>query len=58
MPKNPVKKANKIIGVVIITMVLVGAYIGFKFLMKRESKPDTQKGTEKIQLPLTYGTGY
>jgi hypothetical protein len=52
MPKKPAKMANRIIGVVIITMVLVGAYTGFRFLMKQKSKPDTQKRTDKIQLPL------
>jgi hypothetical protein len=52
MPKKPVKKTNRIIGVVIITMVIVGAYTGIRFLMKQESKPGTQKGTDKIQIPL------
>lgn len=51
MPKKPAKTANRIIGVVIITMVLVGAFMVFKFQMKQESKPVTQKGSEKIQIP-------
>ncbi|MBW2604091.1 MAG: hypothetical protein JRE28_07205 [Deltaproteobacteria bacterium] len=50
MPKKPVKKANRVIGVVIIAMVLVGAFTGFKFLMKKELKPETQKGPDKIQI--------
>ena len=52
MPKKPAKKANRIIGVVIIAMVLVGAFTGIKFLMKQKSKPETQKETDKIQIPL------
>ena len=51
MPKKPVKKANKVIGVVVIAMVLVGAFAGYRFLMKRASKPETQKGADKIQIP-------
>ncbi len=53
MPKKPVKTANKVIGIIIIFVVLVGVYTGFKFLSKRELKPDTQKGPEKIQVPST-----
>jgi hypothetical protein len=53
MPKKPAKTANKVIGIIIIFVVLVGAYTGFKFLSKRELKPDTQKGPEKIQIPST-----
>ena len=52
MPRKPAKKANRIIGAVIIVLVLVGAYTGIKFLMKQKSKPGTQKGTDKIQIPL------
>lgn len=51
MPKKPVKKVNRVIGVVILAMVLVGAFTGFKFLMKQESKPETQKGPDKIEIP-------
>jgi nitrogen regulatory protein PII len=52
MPKKPVKMANKILGVVIIALVVAGAFMGFRFLVKQESKPGTQKGTDKIQIPL------
>lgn len=51
MPKKPAKMANRVIGVVIITMVLVGAFTGIRFLMKKELKPETQKGSDKIQIP-------
>jgi hypothetical protein len=51
MPKKPVKTANRIIGVVIIVVMLVGAFAAFKFLMKRESKPETQKKLDNIQIP-------
>ena len=51
MPKKPVKKANRIIGVVIIAMVFVGAFAGIKFLMNQKSKPETQKGPDNIQIP-------
>ena len=52
MPRKPAKMTNRIIGIVIIVMVLVGAFTGIKFLMKQKSKPGTQKGTDKIQIPL------
>ena len=52
MPRKPTKMTNKIIGIVIIAMVLVGAFTGIKFLMKQKSKPETQKDTDKIQIPL------
>jgi hypothetical protein len=52
MPRKPAKMTNKIIGIVIIAMVLVGAFTGIKFLMKQKSKPETQKDTDKIQIPL------
>jgi len=52
MPKKPVKKANRIIGVVIIAVVLVGAFAGIKFLIKQKSTPETQKGADNIQIPL------
>lgn len=55
MPKKPVKTANKVIGIIIALVVLVGAYSGFKFLSKRGLTPDTQKGPEKIQIPSTTG---
>ncbi|GMQ79671.1 MAG: hypothetical protein BMS9Abin03_098 [Thermodesulfobacteriota bacterium] len=55
MPKKPVKKANIVIGIVIIAMVLVGAFTGFKFLMKRESKPGIQKGPDKIPIHSNAG---
>ena len=51
MPKKPVIKGNRVIRVVILAMVLIGAFTGFKFLMKQESKPETQKGPDKIQIP-------
>jgi len=51
MPKKPVKKANRVIGILIVALVVVGAFTGFRFLMKQKSKPETQKGTEKIQIP-------
>ena len=51
MPKKPVKTANRVIQVVIIAMVLIGAFTGFRFLMKQKAKPGTQKGTDKIQIP-------
>ena len=52
MPRKPAKMTNRIIGIVIIVMVLVGAFTGIKFLMKQKSKPEAQKGTDKIQVPL------
>jgi hypothetical protein len=52
MPRKPAKMTNKIIGIVIIAMVLVGAFTGIKFLMKQKSKPEPQKDTDKIQIPL------
>jgi hypothetical protein len=51
MPKKPVKKANRVIGVVIIAMIFVGAFTGIRFLMKPESKPETQKGPDNIGIP-------
>ena len=55
MPKKPVKKANRVVGVVIIAMVLVGAFTGIRFLMKQELKPETQKGADNIQIPSNAG---
>jgi nitrogen regulatory protein PII len=52
MPKKPAKMTNRIIGIVIIAMVFVGAFTGIKFLMKQKLKPGTQKGADKIQIPL------
>jgi len=51
MPKKPVKKTSRVVGVVIIALVVIGAFAGFRFLMKQKSKPGTQKGTDKIQIP-------
>jgi len=51
MPKKPVKMANRVIGVVIVALVVVGAIMGYKFLMKQKSKLETQKGNENIQIP-------
>jgi len=55
MPKKPVKTANKIIGIIVILVVLIGAYAGFKFLSKRGLTPGTQKEPENIQIPSTTG---
>jgi len=51
MPRKPVKKANRIIGVIIVALVVVGAFTGIRFLMKQKSKLETKKGNEKIQIP-------
>jgi hypothetical protein len=55
MPKKPMKTANKVLGVVIIAMVLVGAFTGIRFLMKQKSKPVTQKKPDKVQIPSNTG---
>ncbi|MBW2407902.1 MAG: hypothetical protein JRF17_11070 [Deltaproteobacteria bacterium] len=51
MPKKPVKTSNRVIGVVIIAVVLIGAFAVIRFLMKQTSIPETTKGTDKIQIP-------
>jgi hypothetical protein len=51
MPRKHVKKANRVIGVVIVALMVAGAFAGIRFLMKQKSKLETLKGTEKIQIP-------
>lgn len=51
MPRKPVKTANRVVGVVIITLVLVGTFAAFRFLMKKESQPETPKSSDNIQIP-------
>jgi nitrogen regulatory protein PII len=51
MPKKPATMTNRVIGVVIIIILLVGGFSIFKFLMKSESKSVTPKGPDKIQIP-------
>jgi hypothetical protein len=51
MPKKPVKMANRVMGVIIVALVIAGAFTGIKYFMKQKSKLQTQKGTDKVQIP-------
>ena len=50
MPKKPVKMANRVVGIVIIAMVLVGSFALIRFLMKQKPTPETENGPDKIQI--------
>lgn len=55
MPKKPVKTTNRVIGVLIIVIMLAGAFAVFRFMTKIESKPETKKGLDKTQIPSDEG---
>jgi len=53
MPKKPIKTSNKVIGIIMIFVVMIGAYSGFRYFSKRGLTPGTQKAPENIQVPST-----
>jgi hypothetical protein len=50
MPKKPIKKANRVFGVLILVMVFIAVFAGIKFLKKPKSNLEAKKGADNISI--------
>ena len=51
MPKKPAKRADTIIGIIVVGVVLIAALTGIKYLRSLASKTGDKKRIENIQIP-------
>ncbi|MGA8181225.1 MAG: hypothetical protein WB792_14285 [Desulfobacterales bacterium] len=51
MPKKPINRANTVIGIIVVGVVLAATVTGLKYLKKPATKTSTQKGIDNIQIP-------